>query len=181
MRMWEAKGPREGGMREWDGICQISDRIRGGAQARKFHTCHAVEMRVGQGILCKEEWGLESSRSQDCRCRMRLNWNIEVVWQRRGQKWSRREGKKRFYWWRQLAWWLCLCQAPVGASSEDAPGWGVSRMDPTVMERERDEWCRTVRQEEMNDCIKSRDSLRLPQWRNILGNWQELSQSSRYC
>lgn len=32
-----------------------------------------------------------------------------------------------------------MCQVPVGASSEDAPRIGVSRIDPTEMERERDE------------------------------------------
>lgn len=58
---------------EREGICQISDRIREGAQARKFHSCHTAEMRVAQDILCKEERGLENFRSKDCRCRMRLN------------------------------------------------------------------------------------------------------------
>lgn len=96
MRIWEAKGLREGVMGKWGGICQISDRIREGAQARKFHSCHTVEVRVAQGILCKEEWGLESLRSKDCRCRMRLNWNTEFFWLWRGQKWSKMEGKKGF-------------------------------------------------------------------------------------
>jgi len=53
-------------MREWDGICQISDRIRGGAQARKFHTCHAVEMRVGHSFAKRNEgWRVPGARTAD--------------------------------------------------------------------------------------------------------------------
>lgn len=50
----EVKGMRERGTREWDGICQKSDRSRGGAQARNFHAFHTADMGVVQVVLCKE-------------------------------------------------------------------------------------------------------------------------------
>lgn len=89
----EAKGMR--GTREWDGICQKSDRIRGGAQARNFRAFHTAEMRVVQVVLCKEEQGLENLRGQDCRY-CRWDWNIEVARLWSGQNWRKGRGEKAF-------------------------------------------------------------------------------------
>jgi len=37
---------------------------------------------------------------------------------------------------------------PVDAYTEDAPGLEASRMGLMMMEREKNEWCKTIRQEE---------------------------------
>lgn len=41
-----------------------------------------------------------------------------------------------------------MCQMPVDAYTEDAPGLGASRVGLTVTGREKNGWYKTVRQEE---------------------------------